>query len=118
MSDKLTASVVTANGLHWACLRNDMQTFHGVEPVYDEATVEGARESAQSVADTLTKAIAKHDKAVNAELLALRDRLGAALRDLHDEQNGPPSIRDKVKWHASMTEAEAVLAIVEKADDK
>ena len=40
------------------------------------------RGSAQSMVDMLTEEIANHDAAVNAELLAQRDRLLAALKNL------------------------------------
>lgn len=70
MSDKLTVSVLSGNNhsVHWAVLWSGECNF-------DVSSVVEKRESAQWVADMLTKAIAKHDKTVNAELIAQRDRL-------------------------------------------
>ena len=116
MSDKLTASVIRDSRIHWACLQNGKQTFH-VEPMYDSSKTEQARECAQSVVNAITKAIELHDAAVHAELIALRNRLAAALRDLHDEQIGPPLYSRRKRFNASMAEAEAVLAVVEKSHD-
>ena len=37
----------------------------------------------------------------------------AALRELHDLQNGPPLIRDEARWREAMVKAEAVLRKLE-----
>lgn len=48
-------------------------------------------------------------------LLEQRDRLAAALRDLHDEQIGPPLVSRAESHQAAMAESEAILAEVEKS---
>ena len=82
MSDKLTASPVRHGSGHCAELEGSRK-FH-VLPIYRYSVTEvDPRASAQSIADTLTQAIADHDAAVNAELIAQRDRLAEACRAAH-----------------------------------
>jgi len=45
----------------------------------------------------------------NAELIAAAPELLQALRDLHDEQNGPPLIRRQASWEAAMAKAQELL---------
>lgn len=70
MSDKLTASVETKGGRYQASLQIGKQTFCVGDTWFEVQAVRAQRE-----ANKLTKAIAKHDKAVHAELIAQRDRL-------------------------------------------
>jgi hypothetical protein len=50
----------------------------------------------------------------NAELKSAVSRLVAALRNLHDEQNGPPKCWDTAGWDAAMEETEELLKEFEK----
>lgn len=44
----------------------------------------------------------------------LVDELGAALRELHDIQNGPPLETWREQWQGAMTKAETLLTLTEK----
>lgn len=114
MKDKLTASVISEGSAHYASLCASGKRFD-VQPTCFDDDFGGARELAQKMVAKLTKAIAQHDKAVNAKLIARCKRLALALRDLHDEQNGPPTFSRTEQWEASMAEAVAVLAVEEKS---
>jgi len=50
----------------------------------------------------------------NVELKSAVSRLVAALRNLHDEQNGPPKCWDTAGWDAAMEETEELLKEFEK----
>lgn len=110
MTDKLKASVTCEHDTYRAELRIGGGLLKlGVVWQYDQ------RGWAKDAADTVTRAIAQHDKAVHPELIAQCHRLAAALRDLHDEQNGPPMYSRTISWKAAMNEARDALAEVEKS---
>jgi hypothetical protein len=46
------------------------------------------------------------------------ERLREALRDLLDEQNGPPLVRRADEWQAAVDQARAVLGEVKPLEDR
>ena len=56
-------------------------------------------------------------RAERDELRRKLDKAMDALRDLHDEQNGPPLVRREAQWTAAMEKAQAVLNELECASN-
>ncbi len=80
--DKLTASVVVPPGGGFcARLAIDRQGFR-ITPAYRVDEMTSAEDCARHMAAMLTKAIATHDAAVNAELTTQRDKLVAMCREI------------------------------------
>jgi len=114
MSDlKLTASVLSVGGQHIAQLRIGVQVFT-IMPVYREDRDEKSLDSAQYIADMLTKAIAKHD----AALLAQRDKLLAVCREMAVWFTDFDEDADLVEWleNFPLSSLEAAIAEVENYD--